>query len=267
MSRGHDPRDFFLAMYGTHATTELQLASQEITQPAFEATTQPAIQTMMPELSSRQRSPVPAPLRNSAVPLEREPRPYSGVISTNSRSAVLALPASSRPHPDSPGGQLVRAKKPSTSTAVTASPSTPARNTLPLPQTGSGPSENADHCKSGKAPPPRKATPQGTAARSRANGSEAAKGASSTCGDSPKPFPLDTSSPYEVLDIRETATAEEIRKAYKRAALNWHPDLCMGNAEEKALATRRFQLVAEAFAVLGDREWDPFLKWQRWQLN
>lgn len=67
-------------------------------------------------------------------------------------------------------------------------------------------------------------------------------------------FPSNPKTPYEVLGIREDASQEEIRKAYKMAALRHHPDLCRGSEAEKELAKRRFQMIGEAFAILGDRE-------------
>ena len=55
---------------------------------------------------------------------------------------------------------------------------------------------------------------------------------------------------YEVLGVARTATAEEIKKAYKNLARKYHPDLNPGNkaAEEK------FKLVSEANSVLSDEK-------------
>uniref|UniRef100_A0A0E0GLR5 J domain-containing protein n=1 Tax=Oryza nivara TaxID=4536 RepID=A0A0E0GLR5_ORYNI len=52
---------------------------------------------------------------------------------------------------------------------------------------------------------------------------------------------------YEVLAVEETAGAEEIKAAYRRAARRWHPDACPGGAE-------RFMLAREAYEVLSDPE-------------
>ena len=68
-------------------------------------------------------------------------------------------------------------------------------------------------------------------------------------------FPANPKTPYEVLGVRANATQEEIKKAYKKAALCFHPDMCKGDADEVEEATRLFQLIGEAFAVLGDREY------------
>lgn len=52
---------------------------------------------------------------------------------------------------------------------------------------------------------------------------------------------------YKVLGISKSATVDEIRKAYRKLALKYHPDKCKdSNAEEK------FKAVAEAYEVLSD---------------
>lgn len=55
---------------------------------------------------------------------------------------------------------------------------------------------------------------------------------------------------YEVLGVPRTATADEIKKAYKKLARKFHPDLNPGNkaAEEK------FKALSEAYSILGDDE-------------
>ncbi|RIB28752.1 DnaJ domain-containing protein [Gigaspora rosea] len=54
---------------------------------------------------------------------------------------------------------------------------------------------------------------------------------------------------YEVLGIDVNATEEDIRKAYRRQALIWHPDKNVQNREE---AEARFKSIAEAYEVLSD---------------
>ncbi|KAK5010500.1 hypothetical protein LTR28_009540 [Elasticomyces elasticus] len=54
--------------------------------------------------------------------------------------------------------------------------------------------------------------------------------------------------PYKTLNIAQTATAEQVKSAYKKAALKWHP----GIPEDKDTAHTRFQELAFAYAVLGD---------------
>ena len=56
---------------------------------------------------------------------------------------------------------------------------------------------------------------------------------------------------YEVLGVARTATAEEIKAAYRKCALKWHPDR---NPEHKAEAEVKFRESAEAYSVLSDSE-------------
>jgi len=61
---------------------------------------------------------------------------------------------------------------------------------------------------------------------------------------------------YGILGVHPEATADEIRKAYRRLALEWHPDRRAGDAR----AEERFKEISEAYAVLMDpakrREYD-----------
>lgn len=54
---------------------------------------------------------------------------------------------------------------------------------------------------------------------------------------------------YDVLGVPQTASPHEIRQAYRRMAMRWHPDR---NLDEKAQAEARFKCVAEAWATLSD---------------
>jgi molecular chaperone DnaJ len=54
--------------------------------------------------------------------------------------------------------------------------------------------------------------------------------------------------PYAVLGVSKTATAEEVKKAYRKLAKKLHPDL---NPNDKK-AEERFKEVSAAFDVLGD---------------
>ncbi|EAA00464.5 AGAP012194-PA [Anopheles gambiae str. PEST] len=56
---------------------------------------------------------------------------------------------------------------------------------------------------------------------------------------------------YKILDVSRTATEAEIKKAYKKLALRWHPDKNMDNPEE---SNRRFKEISEAYEVLSDEK-------------
>jgi molecular chaperone DnaJ len=56
---------------------------------------------------------------------------------------------------------------------------------------------------------------------------------------------------YEVLGVAKTATVEEIKASYRKAALKWHPDR---NPENKAEAEAKFRECTEAYSVLSDQE-------------
>jgi DnaJ-class molecular chaperone len=55
---------------------------------------------------------------------------------------------------------------------------------------------------------------------------------------------------YKILDINEQANDEEIRKAYKRLAVIWHPD--KHEAIDKSEAEIKFKEISEAYSVLSD---------------
>jgi len=60
---------------------------------------------------------------------------------------------------------------------------------------------------------------------------------------------LATPNYYEVLDVRKDASLHEIRKAYKRKALEWHPDR---NPDPQA--EERFRDIAAAYEVLSNND-------------
>ncbi|KAF8223792.1 DnaJ-domain-containing protein [Tricholoma matsutake] len=61
---------------------------------------------------------------------------------------------------------------------------------------------------------------------------------------------------YETLEISSTATPEQIRKAYKRKALQTHPDRLPPGAtpEDKAVSEELFRKVNNAYEVLNDTQ-------------
>lgn len=56
---------------------------------------------------------------------------------------------------------------------------------------------------------------------------------------------------YNRLEVQPNATDTEIKKNYKKLAIKWHPDKNPNNIEE---ATKKFQEIGEAYAILSDKE-------------
>jgi DnaJ-class molecular chaperone with C-terminal Zn finger domain len=64
---------------------------------------------------------------------------------------------------------------------------------------------------------------------------------------------------YQVLGVDKKATADEIKKAYRKLAVKWHPDK---NPTNKKASEEKFKKISEAYAVLSDQkkrqEYDTF---------
>ncbi len=56
---------------------------------------------------------------------------------------------------------------------------------------------------------------------------------------------------YKVLGVEKSASIDEIKKAYRKLALKYHPDR---NPSDKKRAEEKFKDISEAYAVLSDPE-------------
>ena len=56
---------------------------------------------------------------------------------------------------------------------------------------------------------------------------------------------------YEILGISRDASPEQIKKAYRRLAIKYHPDRNQGNSKE---AEEKFKEISEAYKILSDSE-------------
>ncbi|MCX6703989.1 MAG: DnaJ domain-containing protein [Candidatus Woesebacteria bacterium] len=56
---------------------------------------------------------------------------------------------------------------------------------------------------------------------------------------------------YDILGISKSASADEIKKAYRKQALEWHPDR---HKDDKEAAEKRFKEINEAYQVLSNPE-------------
>ena len=69
---------------------------------------------------------------------------------------------------------------------------------------------------------------------------------------------------YEILSVKRNATDAEIKKAYKKLARQYHPDVNPGNKE----AEEKFKEISEAYHVLSNKElkkkYDQFGHTNRW---
>ena len=54
-----------------------------------------------------------------------------------------------------------------------------------------------------------------------------------------------------MLGVKKSATDAEIKKAFKKAAIKYHPDK---NLDDPETAKEKFQEIANAYEVLSDKE-------------
>ncbi len=84
----------------------------------------------------------------------------------------------------------------------------------------------------------------------------------------PRQPPPPMTTIYATLGVQPDATLDEIKRAYRRAAMKWHPDRNLGREAEAYAA---FQEIREAYAILSDAEqrrvYDEVFaqEMQRWQ--
>ena len=57
---------------------------------------------------------------------------------------------------------------------------------------------------------------------------------------------------YDILDVPLEASADDIKRAYKKLAVKYHPD--KQTSENKAASEAKFKEISEAYSILGDAE-------------
>ena len=62
---------------------------------------------------------------------------------------------------------------------------------------------------------------------------------------------------YEILGVNKNSSADDIKRAYRRMAMKYHPDKNPDNAEAEA----KFKECAEAYEVLSDDQKRTLVEW------
>ncbi|XP_078440953.1 uncharacterized protein LOC144710962 isoform X2 [Wolffia australiana] len=57
---------------------------------------------------------------------------------------------------------------------------------------------------------------------------------------------------YGVLGLNKECSSADLKNAYKKLALRWHPDRCSGDDRSAQEATSKFQSIQKAYSVLSD---------------
>lgn len=66
---------------------------------------------------------------------------------------------------------------------------------------------------------------------------------------------MDSKGYYKTLGVSENASQDDIKKAFRKLSMQWHPDRWVnGTEEEKRKAEEEFKKINEAHTVLGDEE-------------
>src|SRR4051795_10999277 len=63
-------------------------------------------------------------------------------------------------------------------------------------------------------------------------------------------MPVQYKDYYQTLGVAKTASQDEVRKAFRKLARQYHPDV----AKDKKAAESKFKEINEAYEVLGDPE-------------
>ncbi|XP_004505262.1 uncharacterized protein [Cicer arietinum] len=61
-----------------------------------------------------------------------------------------------------------------------------------------------------------------------------------------------SSSYYNILGVSSDSSIDEIKHAYRKLAMQWHPDRCIRMPSELGEAKSKFQKIQEAYSVLSD---------------